>query len=126
MYVEQEIVAEKGSQRAALVRHFTEMNHVATAQIQKFCADMGTNPGRALEWGDQVFDATARKEVSSTVLYMLKHYTEFRDITQSLQSSMRDKARYVNNKSTSVSGNFLKENLLSHITLALEHVEHFT
>jgi hypothetical protein len=123
MYVETEIVAEAGSKRAALVKHFTEKKAVALERIEKFREEMGTHPAKALEWADNIFEATAVKEVCDMVLYMLKHYSDISDITKSLQSSMRDKARYINNKSTSTCSNFMKECLLSQVVQALEHVE---
>lgn len=123
MYVETEIVPEVGSKRESLVKHFEGKKKFAQVEIARFRLEMADAPARALEWADGIFEATAIKEVADMVLYMLKHYTEISDVTRSLQSSMRDKARYVNNKSTSVCGNFMKECLLSQITQALEYVD---
>lgn len=125
MFVEEEIVAEAGSKRANLVKHFEGTRKVALERIEKFSKEMLENPFRAMEWADSVFEATAIKEVADAVLYMLKHYTTLLDVHELLYQMMRDKARYINNKSTSVCGNHLKESMLSQTTLAMEHVEHF-
>lgn len=125
MYVEKEIVPEPGSKRAQLADYFSAQAMAATGRIEQFIADMQASPVRAMEWADKIFEATASKDVADMMLYMLKHYSDLDDIKKSVQGSMRDKARYINNKSTSTCSNFLKECLLAQTVAALEYLEHF-
>jgi hypothetical protein len=117
------ITIEPGSRREILVDHFNQQKAKGQASVDKFLSEMKQNPGQALVWADKVFEETARLEVAGMVLYMLHNFGEIPQVIESLQSSARDRARYINNKSTSRCESLYKDCTLSQLTQALEHVE---
>ena len=125
MFVEDEIIEGTDTVRGQLIEYFDTKRQTAVAYIDKFRNDMAKDPLRTMEWADTTFEAVAVREVSDMIVYMLKHYTDLDDVVKSMESSVREKARYINNKSTSVSSNLMKECMLAQVTQALSHLELF-
>lgn len=127
MFQETEIVAERGTVRFELLTHFHVQAATAEAELKQFMLKFQNGEEvNAMRWADAIFVATAKKWVAEMVVYQLKHFTDLKDVVESLQRSVLDKARYVHNKSTSVSSNYLSECELSAVTQAYEVVKSFT
>ncbi len=125
MYVESGVEIVKGSIRARLVELFCRQEIEADKVIAEFQEKLGTEPDKAMTWADNIFDQVAKKSVAKQVLYCLKHFSELQEIADTLHRSMMDGARYINNKSTSVSDNFMKECRVSALVLAMETVKNY-
>lgn len=122
MFSEECIAVVPGSIRDKLTEHYQYRTTAAKGVIAEFQTALTNDPIHAVKWADKVFVAAGELEAASAVLSMLKHYTEMDEIVDSLQATVLNKARYVNGKSTSVSSNFMQDNVLAAFVEAFETV----
>lgn len=123
MYIEAGVEIVKGSPRAQLVEKYEKVLSLANQKIGEWQSILSVRPEQAMEWADGAFTVVAQKSVFTQVLYCLRHYSELQDVVDTLQRSILDGARYINNKSTSVSADFLKECRVSELVQAMESVK---
>lgn len=122
MFSAEPINIQASTVRAILHDHFRGKIKESVRKINEFKAKLDTDPLMAMTWADDVYAATARKSTAETVIYLLEHFTELSEVLESLFDTVRARARYINNKSTSVSSNFMGENMLAEVTQAYEEI----
>jgi hypothetical protein len=123
VYIESGVEITKGTPRFLLVEHFQAAFANANTKIGEWQEKLAVEPEKAMEWGDRAFMAVAQRAVFSQVLHCLRHFSELQEVVDTLNRSILDGARYINNKSTNVSANFLKECRVSELVQAMELVK---
>lgn len=119
-YSEQIIPAQAGTRRAYLLKTFNGELEVYTKKLAKFAEDLAKDPAYALRWADEQFLNAAKVSVAQQMIHCLEHCQDASDITNTLNSNIMSKARYLYNKSTSTSSNLLEECVVAAAADALE------
>lgn len=122
MYSADPINIHADTRRAVLHDHYMGKIEMAERKMNEFKAKLDSEPLQAMTWADGLYEAVARKSIAQMVIYLLEHFTELDEVVESLADSVITKARYINNKSTSVSSNYMAENMLAEVTQAYEEV----
>jgi len=121
--------------RQIIANHFTRKLESAEKILQKFKEGVEQDPEYQLNWADNAFRATAEIVVGRQVLHLIDDNTfEFnfmgderlvQEVSNVLLGNIVNKAKNIDNKSTSVSSNFMQDCLLASRTEAYDWVKSF-
>lgn len=116
-------VVTKGSQREFCIRMFTSQMDSANKNLEKFREDMVKDPMRAFQWADSSFEAAAKHNACSQVLWLLTAGETMENIRETLTENVMQGAKYVPS-STSRSSNYTKLCLTAQQAEALNMFRH--
>ena len=92
----------------------TVMQNGAKRVIEKHISDLNENPAYAMSWSRGAFTAAAEVEFAGQWLYFLGQKHEDRDaafetLAVGVSKTVADKARYINNHSSSATSNLMDQ-----------------
>jgi hypothetical protein len=121
--------------RQIIAKHFTRKLESAEKILQKFKDGLNEDAAYQMMWADSAFRATAEITVAKQILHLIDDSTEqfnimgdetlVQEIADILLRNVLNKAKNVDNKSTSVSSNFMHECLIASRSEAYDWVKSF-
>jgi hypothetical protein len=123
-YSKEVIIDVPGTSRAKLKKYFLEELQSNQEQLEKFTLELTSNPAYHARWADKMFMFAAKIEVAHQAVELLNHRRNAADIREQLQENIVNAARYMYNKSTSPSSNYMSECSMSARCEALERFQY--
>ena len=108
--------------REAYVQRNARTINQLQEKLQQFTKDLLAHPGHTMEWADSSFKNAATLDLALEIRNALDGGASLENVRNHLQDRVLNHARYIDNHSTSVSSNFMKQCGLAAMVNELEIV----